>query len=107
MVLQRDGRGHDPGAQRGQCLFLIPDGAAFRRVLRAEARCQYRRMIIMILRHQRPGHIDRQGYTAGALRVQAQGRPACLSSARRRITGSSFPRFEARRRIPAQAFGLK
>ena len=39
--------------------------------------------------------------------VEVGAKPATASSARRKGGGSSFPRFAARRRIPAQAFGLK
>jgi hypothetical protein len=43
---------------------------------------------------------------AGEVAV-GSGLPAAVSNARRNCSGSSFPRFSARRKIPAQAFGLK
>ena len=103
-MLQRDSGGHDAGAQRGRGLLLIPDGAALRGMLCAESRRQHSRVVAVILRHQGSRLILGYLYAGGALRVYADSRPACRSSASRRIAGSSLPRLEALRRIPRQAF---
>lgn len=51
---------------------------------------------------------DFGNYRVLPARVSAAFDPAATADkARRNIVGSSFPRFSARRRIPAQAFALK
>ena len=64
-------------------------------------------MVPVILRDQRAGHILGDVNAAVALGVYADNCSACRSRAAFRIAGSSFPRLEALRRIPRQAFGLK
>ena len=107
MVFQRNCRRDHTRPERGRSLIFITDGAGIGGMLRAEPCRQHSRVVAMVLRHQRPGHVIGDVHAAVALGIYADNSAACRSSAAFRIPGSSFPRLEALRRIPRQAFGLK
>jgi hypothetical protein len=52
------------------------------------------------------GHADGLG-DQSSVTVEVCAKPATASSASRKAGGRSLPRLAARRRMPAQAFGLK
>ena len=105
VVLKGNRGGNHTRLEGGRCLILISYGAGFCRMFGAETRRHHHGRMPVILRTERPGHVLRHIHLLAALIVQADA--ACRSSAAFRISGNCFPRFEALRRIPRQAFGLK
>ena len=107
-------RRNDPGSQCRGDFLLIADATGFGAVFRGESCCvKHSRVIAVILCDQCERLVLGDADTRIALCIQAVGsissvRPsACLSNAFRSTSGSSFPRADALRRIPRQAFGLK
>lgn len=98
MAFQRNSGRNRSGAKGGSAFFLITDAMALGGRLLAESRRQNARRVAVHLGAERPGHADRNVHAAPALVVQTD--VACRSRARRRTSGSSLPRAEARRRIP-------